>query len=242
MVALLLAIVLMLGVRAVQPSLEAITLPPVERLLGESLRAVGVEPLRPGPVRIERPQLLTAPASLAASRVDAPLSPLPVAGLQRRSAAPGAALAEPPDSLAVPKPVLQIELPGDPADAAPAPSTYRAPAYPRAARLAGVEGWVELEYRIAEDGRVEAVQVLAAEPAGAFEAAARSALRGWRFPPAAAGQQRSQRFDFSLGAATPEAVDFDGCNRPATGSRVCRRGPPLLDASVSSLSAAALRR
>jgi TonB family protein len=250
MVALLLAAVLVLGVRAVQPSLQAIALPPVERLLGESLRAVGIEPLPPGPVAIQRPRL-AAPLQ-ASTQTAAPPAPLPVAGLRRTASTAGEALAEPLQALVDTRPVLQIDPPAradaeadadaDAVDAALAPLAYRAPGYPRAARLAGVEGWVELEFRIADDGRVEDMRVLAAEPAGAFEAAARSALRGWRFPPAAAGQQRYQRFDFSLGAAAPAGLDNDGCNRPATGSRVCRRGPLLEDSSVSSFSGAALRR
>ncbi len=57
------------------------------------------------------------------------------------------------------------------------------PDYPRAARDAGIEGWVDLEFTVRTDGSVDAVRVLDAEPAATFEAAAVAAISRWRFEP-----------------------------------------------------------
>jgi TonB family protein len=64
------------------------------------------------------------------------------------------------------------------------------PIYPPAARSAGTEGWVRLEFTVTERGQVRDIVVVGAEPRGAFESAATSALRRWRFrPPVAASGQ-----------------------------------------------------
>ena len=43
------------------------------------------------------------------------------------------------------------------------------PQYPREALVKGIEGWVRVEFVILEDGGVQSVEVLAAEPPGMFE-------------------------------------------------------------------------
>ena len=58
------------------------------------------------------------------------------------------------------------------------------PAYPAAARAAGIEGQVQVAYDVTAAGRVENAVVLTAEPAGVFEEAALAAVRSWRFRPA----------------------------------------------------------
>ncbi len=57
------------------------------------------------------------------------------------------------------------------------------PDYPRAARAARVEGWVDLEFSVLPDGAVGAVKVVASAPAGTFDGAAVDAVRRWRFQP-----------------------------------------------------------
>jgi TonB family protein len=57
------------------------------------------------------------------------------------------------------------------------------PDYPRLARDSGTEGWVDMEFVVRADGNVGDVRVLAAQPAGTFDAAAIAALSRWRFEP-----------------------------------------------------------
>jgi len=79
-----------------------------------------------------------------------------------------------------------------------------APLYPDQARIDGLEGYVELRFDVASDGRVIRADVLTAMPRGEFEAAALAAVRRWRLPPEA-GEVRtlSRRFDFSLPDSYP---------------------------------------
>lgn len=82
------------------------------------------------------------------------------------------------------------------------------PAYPESARAAGVEGYVRVEYATGEDGAVRDVAILEAVPSGAFDAAVRTALLGWRYAPAEAPRRRvSREFTFRLPAyPAPAAI------------------------------------
>jgi len=57
------------------------------------------------------------------------------------------------------------------------------PVYPQDALSRGISGWVDLEFTVTPDGSVRNVVVLAAEPSGVFEEAARSALARSRYSP-----------------------------------------------------------
>jgi TonB family protein len=119
--------------------------------------------------------------------------------------------------------------------AAPAPTRRVAPAYPRGARLRGVEGWVVLDYRIDAGGRVTDVAIREARPAGAFDLAARRALERWRYAPGASPSVTfTQRFDFVL-SAEEQRGDAARCHRQ-TGSRLCRPVQDPLPGSSVSLS------
>lgn len=93
-----------------------------------------------------------------------------------------------------------------------------APVYPPRAMVAGVEGRVELSYRVGADGGVNEVRVLHAQPAGVFDQAAKAALGAWRFPASAAGQSRTQNFAFTLSG---KPGTDDKCLSP-TGTLICR--------------------
>jgi len=74
-----------------------------------------------------------------------------------------------------------------------------APVYPPQALRNGTSGRVELEFTILPDGSVRDIQVVAAEPSGVFEGAARDAVAAWRFRPRLAnGQPVSQRSTVTL--------------------------------------------
>jgi len=77
------------------------------------------------------------------------------------------------------------------------------PDYPRIAREAGIEGWVDLEFVVRSDGTVASARVLGAEPAGTFDDAAVAAVSRWRFEPVlrdgrAVDQRARMRMRFSV--------------------------------------------
>jgi TonB family protein len=57
------------------------------------------------------------------------------------------------------------------------------PKYPEKAELHKVQGWVELDFTVAENGSVSDVVVHATDPRGVFEGAAIDALSQWRYKP-----------------------------------------------------------
>jgi len=96
------------------------------------------------------------------------------------------------------------------------------PVYPARATLAGVEGYVELEYSIDASGVVGNISVLHAQPEGVFDSAAISALAQWRFQPGSGGSARYvQNFAFTLHKGPGTASNVK-CQQ-ATGSLICRQ-------------------
>jgi TonB family protein len=57
------------------------------------------------------------------------------------------------------------------------------PVYPDKASLNKIQGWVELDFTVAESGEVKDIAVRATSPPGVFEAAAIKALSQWRYKP-----------------------------------------------------------
>ncbi|MCE5234236.1 MAG: TonB family protein [Mizugakiibacter sp.] len=186
---------------------------------------------------------LPALQSIAADAAPLPSKALPVA------ASPAASPSAPPSMaptaavhIASAASPLSVDTPasvaaGASVRVAPAPLYLARPAYPEDALARGVEGEVEFEFALAEDGTVRDVRVVEASPRGQFEAAARRALERSRFSPsasAAAGQRYRRTFVFSLRPqAAPrseqsqmstrgEGEAQSGC-RVVTGSHICRR-------------------
>ena len=103
-----------------------------------------------------------------------------------------------------------------------------APVFPDESRIAGIEGYVEVEIAVDAAGRVVLAEVSMAMPRGEFEAAALAAVRKWRFP-AAPAERRSytRRFDFTLpdhaGRAPPATLlaaaplPLEACTRRIAG-------------------------
>ena len=71
-----------------------------------------------------------------------------------------------------------------PAMSAPQPISKVAPDYPPQARSRKVEGFVELEFRVATNGSTEDIRVVRSEPEGLFDRNAVRALMRWKFKPA----------------------------------------------------------
>lgn len=92
------------------------------------------------------------------------------------------------------------------------------PDYPADAAVAGIEGYVDVQFEISGSGTVAGAEVVAAEPPGVFDVAALAAVNRWRYtrPPAGERPLMMERIEFDLGdaifaltadrSATPAAV------------------------------------
>ncbi|MEG3193852.1 energy transducer TonB [Lysobacter sp. D1-1-M9] len=83
-----------------------------------------------------------------------------------------------------------------PAHAALEPIKRVEPRYPPEAARSGVEGFVEVEFTVDAEGKVESVSVVNARPSRTFESAAVSAVKKWTFAPG--GGRGKVRLDFAL--------------------------------------------
>ncbi|MBB5208950.1 M56 family metallopeptidase [Chiayiivirga flava] len=198
--------------------------------------AAAVEPLvlRAPPRGVDAGSAQPLPAAVAPDAAPAPIATPPLApmpALLQPELAP-AALSDSTVPVAPVQPVAARDAAVDaPPPAAAAPREPRAlqqvaPEYPSNARLAAVEGFVVLRYRVDGTGRARDVRLIDAEPSGVFEKAARRALAQWRFEPefGAAGDYL-QQFDFRLeGGDGPGDAEAERCSI-RIGSRLCRPTP-----------------
>jgi len=129
-----------------------------------------------------------------------------------RSAVPGHAIAGYVDEArADPQPVPAARTPAAErtgAEAVPyardlTPVATPEPAYPPQAFRDRIEGWVEVEYTVRESGATDDIRVVAAEPAGVFDASAVGAVADWRYLPRVVNgrpveQRLSVRLRFSV--------------------------------------------
>jgi TonB family protein len=118
----------------------------------------------------------------------------PVAGYVQRS--PGTTATSRPGSIATSDAPVTAPLPDQDLQALSTPE----PAYPPLAFRDGVEGWVELDFTVTEQGTVRDVEVVGAEPGGVFDAAAAAAVASWRYQPRVVnGRPVAQRSSVTLG-------------------------------------------
>jgi len=80
------------------------------------------------------------------------------------------------------------------------------PMYPRDAALAGIEGWVRVEFTITESGTVKDPRIIDAEPPRVFNREAIRAILKWKFKPrvvegVAVERRATQVIDFTLDEA-----------------------------------------
>ncbi len=97
-----------------------------------------------------------------------------------------------------------IVMTAETVDTPPRPLRRAPLTYPPTARAKGITGEVTLNLLVEADGRVSEVRVESAQPPGWFEAAAKEAVRRWRFQPAryqgkAVRVWARQRIKFQLG-------------------------------------------
>jgi protein TonB len=77
------------------------------------------------------------------------------------------------------------------------------PIYPREAAIAGIEGWVKVEFTITETGSVKDPRIVDAQPPRVFNREAVRAILKWKFKPrvvegVAVERRATQVIDFSL--------------------------------------------
>lgn len=119
-----------------------------------------------------------------------------------------------------------VNVTGDSVESSPGRLIEVAPVYPPQAAAAGVEGFVDVSFTVTSNGTVSDPRVVAAEPAGVFDAAALTAVSRWRYAPQTAGgeQTLTERIAFSLDRSllslTPRAA---GANAGRRARNACVR-------------------
>jgi protein TonB len=61
--------------------------------------------------------------------------------------------------------------------------TRMPPFYPLNAKRRGIQGWVNVKFVVNEQGKVENVSIIKAQPPGVFDASVMRCMSGWRFKP-----------------------------------------------------------
>lgn len=97
------------------------------------------------------------------------------------------------------------------------------PVYPAALASERIEGYAEVEFELARDGRVNSARVTAAMPRGEFERAALAAIRAWRGPPTARVRRDTRRFVFRLPDSTLGIVPATMLGAAPFPMEACRR-------------------
>jgi protein TonB len=119
-----------------------------------------------------------------ATKVAEPRSSSPVAAAATNAAAPAVMAGVSPQRMTLPT-AQSVPVPAvSAAMTAPQAISKIAPDYPPQARRRKVEGFVELEFRVATSGNAEDIRVLRSEPEGLFDRNAVRALMRWKFKPA----------------------------------------------------------
>ncbi len=170
----------------------------------------------PGPLiqRVEAPKEI--PVTVPEKELPAPVGPAdstpPTDGATEGPAGGGGPIGGTGTGLgapARPAPPPPKALPPRPPPVAPVPEeitppkaiSMKSPAYPGAAKSAGIEGTVVIAYTVSESGSVTEARVVKGPPE--LAAACLDAVRAWRFSPAQSGGRavavkRSARFPFRL--------------------------------------------
>ena len=177
--------------------------------LADSTLVQLVDFVRPEPVEEPEPKRLREPPP--PPEPPPVMQPLPKVELPQPSALPPR-LRAPKVSLDLP-----LQLDGGPylgdmlADSGPGvmlardltPLVTPPPFYPRKARVRRKEGYVEVEFTVDKQGGVRDIRVIAANPPGLFERAAKRAIGRWKFEPHRVGGEAvavraRQRVEFKL--------------------------------------------
>ncbi len=179
-------------------------------------KLAGAQALQLRETQRQAQQVAAAAAAQVAARSEAAAA---AAVAEQTPAASAPPPATPAPTAPVPAPVVEAPPPAPVATPPPVPAAAPAPAqvvqtrarplrqvppeYPVDAARKRQQGWVELEFVVAEDGSVRDVTVLRAQPARVFDREAIRAIQQSRFEPALRNGQpiesrERQRVDFEL--------------------------------------------
>ncbi|HET7612244.1 MAG TPA: M56 family metallopeptidase [Rhodanobacteraceae bacterium] len=194
--------------------------------LREGLGGISGSPPLGFQLREERPRLAPVPFAVLAAPTPAPVA-VPNAG-NGRVASPRIAVQDLAPAAIVP---VEVAAPvpagaGASLQSAVQPRAIRAPQpdYPARALYNGEQGRVEIQFALSASGVPREVRVVDTSGSASLDGAALDALSRWRFtPPAVAGRQYRQTFNFELdSAAAAGAAMTEGCVR-STGTHICRQ-------------------
>jgi len=96
-------------------------------------------------------------------------------------AGPGTIPVLPMETVSVDAPELKSSYDIGEIDSGLMPLAKAPPLYPMRARRRGIEGWVTVRFVVNEQGRVENINITAAEPETIFDQSVRQCVSGWRF-------------------------------------------------------------
>ncbi|MED5369478.1 MAG: TonB family protein [Myxococcota bacterium] len=158
-------------------NLNAVAPPPVQEKPAIALDAA---PKPPPPKKKERPRKARPKKSTPSARAPLPNLGAGLSGLDL--GLPGPAMGELTEGLL--GDASDVVMTQETVDSAPIPVAQAQPSYPQRARSKNIEGYVTLSLRVSQDGSVEELRILDAQPSGVFEQAAKEAVAQWRFEPA----------------------------------------------------------
>ncbi len=169
-----------------EPELAEVDLPAVE--LDESLPPLTEQPPEPQPEPAPEPEPIPDPTPEPAPEH------APEATADATTAAPASDTSSSSDGEATEASDVPVDV------GRVTPTSQVPPEYPSRAQRRGMEGFVELEFVIRRDGRVdpESIRVVSANPRNIFDEAALAAVRQWRFDTAERLRQARQRLEFQL--------------------------------------------
>ena len=175
------------------PSLEMLAHPPEKMLEVRSIKTVE---LPPPPPPIERPKPKPKQAK--------PKTPKPEMQQMKRSLAPlqammnlGVAMGDVGGDFAVAgfgvsgdelnEQMAELVFELSDLDEKPRPLNRLKPVYPHQAKMRKIEGFVVIDFVVAEDGTARSIEVFSEQPSSIFTQAAIDAIARWRFTPGTKG-------------------------------------------------------
>ncbi len=141
------------------------------------------EPPKEAPVVIHKPEPKPKPKPKPEKKVEQPKREVKPA--EPRPAAPVESNAPPRPAMNNAPAIATKPVPSVPAG--PRVLSRTQPQYPPRAQALRIEGRVRVKFDVLQDGRIDNVEILSAQPANMFEREVKTAMRKWRYEPGKPG-------------------------------------------------------